>query len=745
MKEFLQLYYNNYETHSKWFCSPQYLRSDIRTIHVPLYFCLCGHSTVSDIIYGKENELKMSIKDINTAGTSNLPEFKRNIHPATIVIPLAMYILFSLSRNLAAGSDGLITIGALSFAPASLTSAFSLLGSICLVVIVLYYKRFGFIVSMLCMAVQFPRLLVWVVLQNNSSGLPGIFTNIFTIIMLVIIHLKNSHMEKSRKSMQKLFEQTASSLVNAIDAKDTYTHGHSSRVAEYSLRLAEIKGMSTKECEEVYYTALLHDVGKIGVPSSIINKPGKLTKEEYDIIKQHPILGSQILETIKEHPFLTIGAHYHHERYDGKGYPEGLKGEEIPENARIIAVADAYDAMTSIRSYRDPIPQDKVREEIVKGIGTQFDPEYARLMLHLIDVDTEYEMKERAKTNDTDEDKVLTVGEHRSSVHDGILITPCMAAIHLTVSSDGNADGKAPVPSMILFDSLDGIVHFDEKHVQDLLYYEYGEIWFDGRTQNSGARKIQTTFKNVGSSDIKTDGEYKIEAVRIKDHALIRIFSRKKTVEVITALPDSSRYMYIGFTGEHCCIRSLNSVKAKDKCSEDHIPRIAEKVSYIDHPSGDIPNVQIDSFRSASSKGIKIRDGLRITFHTKNLPSARLVWHCPFIDIFCSDDGTVHGKNYRDLAFMRFDGEFWAYDSACSVELNVSKTDDFEGWDAWKEHNREGFDAVVTFMVEHHNITMVTENAGISVISTATVNGVYKPVYAAITGDQIAVTNIHIS
>ena len=128
-------------------------------------------------------------------------------------------------------------------------------------------------------------------------------------------------------------------------------------------------GMIKEECDQVYFAALLHDVGKIGVPASIINKKGRLTDEEYETIRQPPVLGAKILENIKESPYLSIGAHYHHERYDGKGYPDHLKGKDIPEIARIISVADAYDAMTSLRSYRAPIPQQKVREEIVKCSG----------------------------------------------------------------------------------------------------------------------------------------------------------------------------------------------------------------------------------------------------------------------------------------------------------------------------------------------------------------------------------------
>ena len=139
---------------------------------------------------------------------------------------------------------------------------------------------------------------------------------------------------------------------------------------------------------------LLHDVGKIGIPDAVINKPEKLSDDEYAKIKTHPVVGARILKTIREMPKLVTGARWHHERYDGKGYPDGLKGTDIPEEARIIAVADAYDAMTSNRSYRGSMPQDQVRAQIAGGRGVQFDPVFADIMLQMIDEDTEYKMRE---------------------------------------------------------------------------------------------------------------------------------------------------------------------------------------------------------------------------------------------------------------------------------------------------------------------------------------------------------------
>lgn len=181
-------------------------------------------------------------------------------------------------------------------------------------------------------------------------------------------------------------------LVKTIDAKDPYTNGHSVRVAEYSKMIAEQEYSDTQKIQNIHNIALLHDIGKIAIPDDIINKPGKLTDEEYNLIKAHTITGAQILSEITSYPDLINGAKYHHERYDGRGYPCGLKGEEIPEIAAIIGVADAYDAMTSNRSYRKMLPQEVVRNEISKGLGTQFHPKWGKIMLQLIDQDTSYTM-----------------------------------------------------------------------------------------------------------------------------------------------------------------------------------------------------------------------------------------------------------------------------------------------------------------------------------------------------------------
>ncbi|MGN0346032.1 MAG: response regulator [Lachnospiraceae bacterium] len=201
--------------------------------------------------------------------------------------------------------------------------------------------------------------------------------------------------EERRKSVERISLQMVQTLANTIDAKDNYTNGHSTRVAKYSVMIAKRMNYEGEALLMLEFSALLHDIGKIGVPDEIINKTERLTDEEYEKIKMHPVIGSNILKNITELPDIGIGARWHHERYDGRGYPDQLRGRDIPEIARIIGVADSYDAMTSKRSYRNVMPQEKVRDEIQRCKGTQFDPDIADIMLAMIDEDTEYTMHEQ--------------------------------------------------------------------------------------------------------------------------------------------------------------------------------------------------------------------------------------------------------------------------------------------------------------------------------------------------------------
>ena len=202
------------------------------------------------------------------------------------------------------------------------------------------------------------------------------------------------------------------SLASTIDAKDHYTRGHSQRVADYALMLAKKMGKSETEQQIIYNAGLLHDIGKIRVAENIINKEGKLTDDEFDQIKVHPSSGFHILRNIQSDELIGYSAKYHHERYDGSGYPNGLSGEDIPEIARIIAVADSYDAMASDRSYRKALPQDVVRSELVKGRGTQFDPKIADCMIEIMDADVDYSLREK----DDDDYRILIIDDEAMNI-----------------------------------------------------------------------------------------------------------------------------------------------------------------------------------------------------------------------------------------------------------------------------------------------------------------------------------------
>ncbi len=193
-----------------------------------------------------------------------------------------------------------------------------------------------------------------------------------------------SQVAEKTKELEAVTLQAISAVANTIDAKDEYTKGHSNRVAKYATILAKKLGKDENFINNLKYMALLHDIGKIGVPDSVLNKPGKLTDTEFELVKQHTLIGGEILKDITMVEGVAYGAKYHHERYDGNGYPRRLKGEEIPVEARIIGIADAYDAMTSNRVYRNKLPMDVVLKELEKGKGTQFDEEMAEVFIGLV-------------------------------------------------------------------------------------------------------------------------------------------------------------------------------------------------------------------------------------------------------------------------------------------------------------------------------------------------------------------------
>ncbi|MCD8076676.1 MAG: HD domain-containing protein [Lachnospiraceae bacterium] len=205
------------------------------------------------------------------------------------------------------------------------------------------------------------------------------------LVILLVSQIRVRSMKKRQEELKLIIEQSLHTFANAIDAKDSDTNGHSVRVANYSREIARRMNFSVEEQEQISYMALLHDIGKIGIPDSILKKAGKLTPEEWEIVKSHPRIGGEILSEFTVIPDIADGAKYHHEHYDGNGYCEGRKGEEIPLKARIIAVADSFDAMCSARHYQAGNTLEYAREELLRCSGTQFDPDIVGYMVDMID------------------------------------------------------------------------------------------------------------------------------------------------------------------------------------------------------------------------------------------------------------------------------------------------------------------------------------------------------------------------
>ena len=185
------------------------------------------------------------------------------------------------------------------------------------------------------------------------------------------------------KDLKELFYKTIKSIASALDAKDPYTHGHSMRVTLYSIILARELNVPDDQLELIETAGLLHDIGKIAIPQAILCKPGKLTDSEFVVMKSHPSNSEKLIASIKKLHEVSPGVKHHHERWDGRGYPDGLKGEEIPFSARIIAIADTYDAMTSTRSYRVALTHETAINEIDKCAGSQFDPTLAKKFVEI--------------------------------------------------------------------------------------------------------------------------------------------------------------------------------------------------------------------------------------------------------------------------------------------------------------------------------------------------------------------------
>ena len=272
----------------------------------------------------------------------------------------------------------------------------------------------GLLAAIICISIE--AISVYFV-----TSISGLFIGIGMIILLFVniirtlrnlqdmeLHRQKIEVEKSKQQTERISLQMMQTLATTIEAKDEYTRGHSYRVAEYAALIAKELGWSQDEIINLKHAAHLHDIGKIGIPDSVLNKPTQLTEDEDNLLKKHTIIGAEILKDVTLIPHVVEVTRNHHEHYDGSGYPDGLAGTEIPIYARIIAVADCYDAMNSRRIYRNALSQDEIYEEILKNKGTQFDPEIADIFLTLLTENQIPDLDDFSESSSATHDSVAT-------------------------------------------------------------------------------------------------------------------------------------------------------------------------------------------------------------------------------------------------------------------------------------------------------------------------------------------------
>lgn len=249
----------------------------------------------------------------------------------------------------------------------------------------------GMVITMISVGIEAASVYFVVTMSGVFIGI-GLTALLFANIIRTIKNVRDmeqnrqkQEIEKRRRQAEKMSLQMIQTLATTIEAKDEYMKGHSYRVAAYAALIAQELGWDATEISNLKDAVYMYDVGKIGIPDAILNKPTRLTEEEYERVKAHTVIGADILKNITIIDHVAEIARYHHERYDGHGYPDGLIGEDIPIHARIVAIADSYDAMNSRRIYRNSLPQEQIREEILMNRGKQFDPDIADVFLKLMD------------------------------------------------------------------------------------------------------------------------------------------------------------------------------------------------------------------------------------------------------------------------------------------------------------------------------------------------------------------------
>jgi hypothetical protein len=360
------------------------------------------------------------------------------------------------------------------------------------------------------------------------------------------------------------------------------------------------------------------------------------------------------------------------------------------------------------------------------------------------------ETNEHTEIDDEVLQSEITCQKYREAVTSGVQITRNFTDITFNFDSIVS-EGALPAdsfsaPSIILYDSFDRHVHNSQSAINSYHYMEYGEVWFDGHYISTSARNIEAhvTEKAKPDSVAVNEAAYKISVARYDDHLLLKLESAQKTVDVIVALPDVSKSAYIALTAENGSLYEIKVEVTEKTADEKTIPRIAEHISYIDHIESDLPNIQITAPCAEYTKGVAVKDRLKICFHTMSLPEANLVWHCPYIVLYSSEDGTVGGKNYRVYAFIKLNGEDNGSNEYAENSFVMRRTEQFENWNTWKEDNKAGYECKIEFEKKGSRIILKTENLGVFIENITNILEMKGEVYVALTGDQCALTDIRV-
>lgn len=515
------------------------------------------------------------------------------------------------------------------------------------------------------------------------------------------IEIQSFKTEQAR--MKSVFVQASKAMASVLEKGDKAQKGRAERIATMSRELAKRAGKDEEDCDKVFYAGYCFEAG------------------------------DEALSCITTFPYLLETA-----QAVGKDYDESL-----PEYSRIITVAKDYDKMINDTT----VPPFFVRDFFIREAGRKYDPMYAKFAVQILDSETNKGVFEKAAEEMKTE---LECHDYREEITAGIPVLQNIAEISFECSPIDKG-ARFSIPSIILFDSSDEKVQKTQDSIESHKYIEYCEIWFDGHSISTSARnmEIRNEKDTNATADTKAATEggwtpYKITTSRFEDHLLLKMQGPEKIFDAIIALPSASKSAFIGITGENVHIKNIKLNHTNQLTEENDIPRIAEKLNYINRIESDIPNVQIVKPLAEFTEGIEVKNSMKIYFHTQSLPDANLVWHCPYIILYYSDDGKVHGKNYCEYAMIKFDGEDNGSNDNAENEFIMKKTENFTSWEDWEELNKTGYESQVEFMKNGSEIMVRTHNKGIYIQNKTKIRNGNKDVFVAFSGDQVALTDIRI-